>query len=153
MSRIPDIGKNLDQLPNVLAEYETALDGVEDILTIKGKTIERANQENPSWQHYYDQKRVELSTIVKYLEGQVARVRGKLFKSYTETYQRELSDRAKDKYVDNEEAYLNMYEVYLEAKEIYDKYQAVCDAFQARGYALNNITRARVADVHDMLLS
>lgn len=152
MSRIPDLGEKLKHLPSVLLEYEQAMDGIEKIISIKGKTLEQANKENPSWHLYYDQKRVELNTIVKYLDGQLSRVRGKLFRSYTEVHQRELSDRAKEKYIDNEDAYLDMYELYLETKEVYDKYQAICDSFQTRGYALNNISRARVADVHDSLL-
>jgi len=152
LSRIPDIGVKLENLPRVLDEYEKALDGVEDIIQIKGKTLEHANRENPTWQLYYDQKRIELHSIAKFIEGQISRVRGKLFRSYTESHQRELSDRAKDKYIDNEEAYLNIYELYLEVKEIYDKYQAVCDAFQSRGYALNNITKIRVASLEDAMI-
>lgn len=152
MSRLVDIGKNLEKLPDVINEYEQYLVGVEDIIKIQGKTIERANLENPAWQLNYDQKRIELHTILKYIEGQVSRIRGKLFRSYTESHQRELSDRAKDKYIDNEEAYLDMYEIYLEIKEIYDKYQAVCDAFQTRGYALNNIVKIRVVSLEDVTI-
>lgn len=151
-SRIPDLGEKFKGLPKVLAEYESALQDVDKHLSIQGKTIEAANRENPSWHSYYDQKRVELHTLVKYVEAQVARVRGKLFRSYTEAHQRELSDRAKDKYIDNEEAYLETYEILLEVKELYDKYQAVCDAFQTRGYALNNITKIRVASLEDVIL-
>lgn len=149
MSRIADLGDNAEKLSSVLEEYEKALTGVEEVIEIKGKKLEHANRENPTWQLYYDQKRIELSTIVKYLELQINRVRGKHFVRFTETYQRELSDRAKDKYIDNEANVLAWNELYLEAKELYDKYQAVCDAFQSRGYALNNITKIRVASLED----
>lgn len=149
MSRISDLGDNAEKLSQVLEEYEKALIGVEAIIEIKGKKLEHANRENPTWQLYYDQKRIELSTIVKYLELQVSRVRGKMFQKYTETYAKDLSDRAKDKYIDNEASVLTWNELYLEAKETYDKYQAVVDAFQSRGYALNNITKIRVASLED----
>lgn len=152
MSRISDLGKEFKNIPTVLAEYEAALEGVEDILNLKGKTLEQANKENPSWQVYYDQKKIELKTVVDYMELQVQRVRGRLFKSYTETYQRDLSDRAKEKYIDHEEKYLTVYEIYLEVKDLYNRYQSVVEGFTARGYALSSITRARVADVQDHLL-
>lgn len=160
MSRIPDLGDSSasdvkDRFANiaaVLAEFEAAAEDYKNNLEIKGKTLENANRENPSWQAYYDERRIELKTLVDYLDAQVQRARGRLFKRYTETYQRELSDRAKDKYIDNEEAYLTIYEIYLEVKEMYNKYQMIVDAFTSRGYALNNITKIRVAALEDVTL-
>ncbi len=132
-----------------MEEYEHALRGVDDIIEVKGKNLEKANREQPAWLHYYDQKRVELRTLDKYFEGRIKRVRGKLFRTITEKNQRELSDRAKDKYIDTEEAYLNMFEVYLEINEMYEKYCSVCNTFNQRGFTLNNITKARVASLED----
>lgn len=152
MSRIRDLGKDLEHLPEVLAEYENHVSEASQQLSFKGKTLEAANRENPSWQLYYSLRLKELETIVSFIEQQVDRVRGALFKQYTEQYSRELSDRSKDKYIDNEQKYLNKRELYLEAKEVYEKYRTIVDAFEARGYALNNITRARVADVHTHIL-
>ena len=149
MSRILDLGKTYDKLPDVMEEYERALDGVDELINIKGKNLEKANREQPAWLIYYDQRRVELRTLDKYFDGRLKKVRGKLFKTMTEKGQRELSDRAKDKYIDNEVAYLNMYEVYLEVNEMYEKYCSVCNTFQQRGFTLNNITKIRVASLED----
>jgi len=152
LSRIPDLGEKFKHIPEVLAEYEAAYEDYKKNLDLEGKSLENANKENPAWQAYYDERRIELKTLVDYMEAQVQRVRGRLFKSYTETHQRELTDRAKDKYIDNEDAYLTVYEIYLEVREMYNKYQAVVDAFTSRGYALNNITKIRVAALEDVVL-
>ena len=152
MSRIPDLGTKFAKLPSVLAEYDSALDDVEELIRIKGKKLEGANMENPTWQSYYDQKRIELKTLTDYMDMEVARVRGKLFRSYKEGHSRELNERETNQYVNNEEAYLNMYQLYLEVKEMLEKYKAVVDAFTTRGYALNNITKIRVASLEDVIL-
>lgn len=152
MSRIPDLGKGYAKLSQILDEYESALDGVEDLIKIKGKKLEAANIENPAWQHYYDQKRIELHTLVKYFEAEVQRVRGRLFRSYKENHSRELNEREISRYIDNEEAFLTMNELYLEVKELYEKYQSVVDAFTSRGYSLNNITKIRVSSLEDVEL-
>lgn len=152
MSRVPDLGAGYAKLPTILEEYEKALLDAEANIKITGKGLEQCNKENSTWQHYYNEKRVELKTLCEFLELQVNRVRGKLFKSYTEMNNRELSDRAKDKYIDNEKAYLDLYELYLEVKEMKEKYQSVVDAFTTRGYALNNITKIRVASIEDVIL-
>lgn len=152
MSRIDQLGDNLENLPSIINEYQEALEQAESHLSIKGKNLEKANIEQPSWHSYYDQLRIELHSILKFVESKMNSTRGRLFRSYTENYGRDLSDRAKDKYIDNEQAFLDMYELYLEIKEMYDKYQSVVDAFQARGYALNNITKLRVSALEDVMV-
>lgn len=152
MSLIPELGKDLENLPDILGKYEDALNGYEDNLQIEGKNLEKANREQASWQSYYDQRKIELYALVKYFEARIAKVRGTYFKGYTENYSRELTDRAKDKYIDHEEGYLKEYEIYLEVKELYDRYDSVVESFKARGYALNNITKIRVASLEDVIV-
>lgn len=152
MSRIPDLGDKFAKLPKVMAEYDAALDDIEDKIRIKGKHLEGANMENPTWQSYYDQKRIELKTLTDFFTMEVARVRGKLFRSYKEGHQRDLNEREINQYINNEDAYLTMYGMYLEVKEMLDKYKAVVDAYTTRGYALNNITKIRVASLEDAIL-
>jgi hypothetical protein len=146
----------MDKEPNkifdTLIEYEKEISEFEEHIRIIGKTLEHANRENPSWQLYYDQKRIELNILVKYCEMKIASVRGQLFKSYTDSFQRELSDRAKDKYIDAEPQYLNWVKILLAVKEIHDKYLSVCNAFQTRGYSLNNITKARTTGLEDVII-
>jgi hypothetical protein len=146
---LQQLEKDYSNLSDLLAVYEDALTDVEKNLRIKGKTLQEANVENPTWQSYYDERRVELHTLVKYFDAQVQKTRGKLFKGYTENYSYDISDRAKDKYIDHETAYLNVYELFLEIKELYEKYESVVDAFRSRGFALNNITKLRVASLED----
>ena len=152
MSRILDIKENLAKLPALLVEYEDALNDYESHLSIQGKRLEKANMENPTWQIYYDQKRIELHTLLKFMDAEVDRVRGKLFRSYKENHSRQLSEREINRYIDNEQAYLSMNEIKLEVQEIHDKYHAVVEAFRVRGYALNNITKARCASLEDVML-
>jgi len=152
LSIIAELGDGNENLKTILDRYDAALEDVEENLIIKGKKLEHANREHPGWQSYYDERRIELHTLVKYFEAQVNKVRGKLFKDYTETYSRELTDRGKDKYIDKEESYLNIYEVYLEVKETHDQFVRVVDAFKSRGFALNNITKIRVAAMEDAVI-
>ncbi len=157
MSKIADLGDKkavnlkdrFKNLPSILAEYDEALEEAEPYLMLKGKTLVEANRENASRYAFYDERRVELKTLVEYIESQVQRVRGQLFRGFTEQYNRDLSDRAKDKYIDSEQAYLDIYEIYLEVKEMYDQYSSVVEAFKLQGYALRNITEARVASVEN----
>ena len=152
MSIILKLGENYQKLPGILDDYEKELELAKDILEIKGKRLEAANVENAPWQAYYDQKKIDLSILVKYFEMEIARVRGKLFRSYKENHSRELSEREINRYIDNEESYLTIYQLYLEVKEMYDRFESIVSSFTSRGYSLNNITKIRVASLEDVEL-
>jgi hypothetical protein len=160
MSKIQDLGnlKSTDlkerfkNLPDLLAAYDGDLKNAEQDLAIKGKSLENANKENPSLHAYYDQRRLELKTLVDFMDNQVSRTRGRLFKAFTENNNRELSDRAKNEYINGEQAYLDIYEIYLEIKDLQQQYESVVEAFKLRGYALKNITEIRIAQMENVLL-
>jgi hypothetical protein len=154
MNILDRIADNLELLPEIIEEYETLIDEEEVAkrLRIKGKVLETANTEQSGWQYYYETRKAEVHSLVKWLEAKLAAVRGKHFKKYTEHYSRELSDRQKDKYIDNEKEVLAQLEVYLQAKELYEKYEAVCDAFKSRGFALRNITEIRIRSLEDTII-
>jgi hypothetical protein len=146
-----DLGEGYVNLNNLLTPYVEELVNKEAHLDIKGKTIERANREQPQHLAYYDERRIELYTLVKFFEAEIARIRSKLIKNM-ENYPRDLSDRMKDKYVDQEEAYLEVYHKFLAVKEMYGLFESTVECFKARGYALNNITKIRVASLEDVIL-
>lgn len=145
MSLIPTLGKDKVNLPNIIAQYEEDLPEIRSKLEIKGRTITAALHENVSWYQYVAERAVQLKTLVDYLELHINKVKGRLFKSYTETYSRDISDRAKDKYIDNEPAYLKEVETYLEVRELYQQYQTLCTSFENRGHTLRHITNLKVA--------
>jgi len=147
MSRIADLGKDYKNLPTLLEVYENDLLNAKEQLEIRGKKLEIANSENSAWLHYYDQRRIELHTLVKFFMAEEERVRGSLFKSYKENYSRALGEREINKYIDNEEAYIYVHSLLLEVEERYELYQSTVNAFISRNYALSNITKIRVAQL------
>lgn len=151
MSRIQDLGKHLEKLPDILEEYEKSLEDVRSIVKIKGKSLREANRD-AEYQFFFDEKRRELNTLVKFMDVKVQATRGHLYRLLTENSPRELSDRAKDRYIDNEPSYLTMHQLYLEVKETADKYEAAIDAFRSRGYAVNNLTKLVTSDKEEYII-
>lgn len=145
------LGKEYENLNEVLAPYIEELVDKDIHLKIEGKLLEHANREQPSWISFFDERRIELSTYVKFFEMEVGRVRARILKNM-EKYPRELSDRAKDKYIDGHEDYLEVYEKYLSVKELHGLYESVVESFKQRGFALRNITNIRVAALEDVVI-
>ena len=143
MSIVRQLGRGLEHFDAIMAGYAKELGEAEDRLKVKGKNLEDANKEQAAWRYFYDVRKAELGALVEYFETQKNKIRSRLFKGM-ENYPRDLSDRAKDKYIDHEQDYLTIVETYLEVKEMYDKYSALVGAFEARGFALRNITEIRI---------
>ena len=152
MSIIFDVKDDLSNIPDILDKFEMALNGHEENLKIKGKNLEKANVENTSWLAYYDQRKIELNSLARFIEMKLEQEKGKLWKAYTENYSRELSSRDKDQYISKDASYLKVYQVLIIIEELLKKYSSVVDAFQNRGYALRNITSLRVSSMEDVVL-
>lgn len=139
-------------LPDLLLKYETELAAAPERLSMSGKTGPQALKEQCSWPVHYGMLKAEVSKLHKYLLARTDAVRGELTRRYVETYSRDIGERVRDKYIDNEESYLRMYELYLEVDEIKDKLSAVCDAFDRRGFALRDWTALKVSELTDLTI-
>lgn len=154
MTALDKITQKIENIPIVLAEFEDEIaeDVIEEHLRLKGKLLQKAAAEQASWQFYYATRKAEMYAVVKWLEGKLAAVRGNHFKLYTENYNRQLTDRQKDKYIDNEEDVLNQLQLYLTFKELHDKYEAVVDAFRSQGFMIRHLTEIRIRSLEDTII-
>jgi hypothetical protein len=155
LSRLGDIGtaeSHYAELAALIIEYDEYLDEADANSNIKGKTLKKAAEEQVAWYGFYDQKRIEVRTIVKYFDMEVERVRGKLFRNFKETHSRELGEREINQYINNEPAYLRTRELQLEVDELYQRYIAVVENWKNRGFIIGHLTRAHVAQVEDAIL-
>lgn len=149
MSVIFDIKPDLSNIVEILDKYERALAGVDKELELKGKPIQQANSENPSLLAYYDERKVELKSLMQFVDMHVEKVKGELWQRYTENHSRDLSSRDKDMYIKKDPEYLKRYQLFLCVQDLYMRYEATVEAFVARGFSLRNITNLRVAQIEN----
>lgn len=150
MTRIADLGKQNANLPDMIMAYVDELDLAGDRLKIKGKSLEVAQQEQCAWPIFYEVRKAELKILVKHFNAEVSRVRGNLSRRFNENYSRQLGERMINSYIDAEDEYLKMNQLLLEVDELYEQYGAVCDAFTKRGFALRDLTTAKVNQLHTL---
>jgi len=137
------------RLPDIIMYYEADIALAIGRLSIKGKSGAEALKEQTAWPVFYSMKKAELDKLLKYMNAQVEACRGKLYKRYTESYSRDIGDRGKEKYIDNEPEYMGYYQLYLELEELRDKYTAICDAWDKRGFALRDWTALKIAEMQN----
>lgn len=152
MSVIFEIKPDLTNLIDFLDRYERAIKDLDEELKLKGKPLGQANSENPSLLAYYDERKAELKSLCSFLEMRVDKIKGEIWRRYTENHSRELSSRDKDMYIKAEPEYLNSYQLLICVQEMYQRYCVAVDGFIARGFSLRNITNARVVQVDSGLI-
>lgn len=135
-------------LPDLIAEFDADIDAAEQRLSIKGKTAVDAYHDQTAWPVYYGMRRAEVIKLLKYIGAREDACRGKLYRQYVENYSRDIGEKARERYIDNEPEYLQYHQLYLEIEELKDKFTAICDAFDRRGFALRDWTALRIENLH-----
>lgn len=143
---------DLTDLYRVLEPYRVAIRDAREHLRIKGKTIGQANYEQPGYYQMYIVMKKELEQIVKLVELDVNRVRGTLYRRWTENSNVELSERGKERYIEKEPEYLDAAKRLLEVEELAQIYDGIVKSFEQRGYTLRNLTDLRVNSLDDSMI-
>ena len=151
-THVDAVRENIANVPAALDYYNQLLSRAEHDINLKNKSLQQANVEQVSYLAYYDQIKVDLKSIHDHIELMVNKVKGQRWREFTEKSSIDLTARDKENYINQDANYCTHLELYLVVKEVYTRASSIVDTFINRGYALNNITRARCSDVHDSLL-
>lgn len=146
------LGMTLAELPATFERYEAAISDIEDQLRVTGKTLEQALKEQAAQPIYYEQRKAEIKAVVRFLEAKVDEERGVLTRKYIEQSSIRLTERAMNSYIDHEKSFQQINNLLIEAKQLLDTYEAITEAYSKRGYALRDVTTARVHDIHNYIL-
>jgi len=91
----------------------------------------------------------EIEAILEYLNIELRRTRSKFFKQYLENYQRALSSRDVEKYVDGEADVVDFEKIINEFTMLRNKWLGVMKGIDMKQWQITNITKLRVAGMED----
>lgn len=153
MAIIDDLSEDLSNLDTIIATYSSVLNReLKQDIELKNKTIQLCNQEQPSLYSYYDQLRVEIEILNDFLEIKVKETKMKTIRTILEKSDKTYSVSMLERMADDHPAYMQMQRKALKTKELYMKARSAVSSFEQRGYALNNITKIRVAAIQDTVI-
>jgi len=94
----------------------------------------------------------EIEAILEYLNIELRRLRSSLFRKYLETYQRALTSRDVEKYVDGEADVIDMEKIINEFALLRNKWLGITKGLDIKQWQLSNIIKLRVAGMEDASL-
>jgi hypothetical protein len=145
------VTKDIGNIPDAIAYFESELIYAKDEVRIKGN-IEKAAAAMPGTvEHRYNQLQ-EIEAILEYLNIELRRLRSSLFRKYLENYQRALTSRDVEKYVDGEADVVDMEKIINEFALLRNKWLGITKALDQKQWQITNIVKLRVAGMEDATL-
>jgi hypothetical protein len=143
---------NLGEIPGFIDYYE------KELLTAKGETnirgnVERAASNLPGiTEHRFNQLQ-EIEAVLNYLNIQLRKIRRKHFQKYLEAYQRALTSRDAEKYVDGEDEVVDFETIINEVALLRNKWLGVMKGLESKNFMMGHVVRLRTAGMEDIVIS
>ena len=145
------VARDINKIPDAIQHFETELSAARVETKLKG-TVERAAAELPGIVEHRFQQLQEIEAILNYLNIELRRLRSTYFKKYLENYQRALSSRDVEKYVDGEADVVDYEKIINEFALLRNKWLGLLKGLDQKQWQITNVVKLRVAGMEDASL-
>jgi hypothetical protein len=145
------VSRDISEIPNAIQYFEGELISARVEVKLTG-SIEKAAAAMPGIVEHRFQQLQEIEAILEYLNIELRRLRSSFFKKYLENYQRALSSRDVEKYVDGEADVVDYEKIINEFALLRNKWLGVLKALDQKQWQITNVVKLRVAGMEDASL-
>ena len=144
-----DISRDISNIPDAVVYFEGELTEARTECKLSGN-VERAAASMPGIvEHRFGQLQ-EIEAILEYLNIELRRLRSQHFRKYLENYQRSLSSKDCEKYVDGEDEVIDFETIINEVALLRNRYLGIMKAMESKNFMLGHIVRLRAAGMEDI---
>ena len=143
-----DIVKSIANIPAAINHYETELEQARKEVALYGR-LEKAASTLPGIVEQRFGQLQEIEAVLTHLNRELRRLRTKHYKIYLENYQRALSTRDVEKYVDGEDEVCDFEAIVNEWALLRNKWLGILKGLDQKQWQITNITKLRVAGMED----
>ena len=151
MSWYNKVTSDISYLPDFIDHYNKELELAKYECGIKG-VVERNISKLPGiTEHRFNQLQ-EIEAVLNFMNIQLRKIRRKHFQKYLENYQRALSSRDAEKYVDGEDEVIDYETLINEVALMRNKWLGVMKGLDTKQWQLGHIVRLRTAGMEDITI-
>ncbi len=140
---------NMGLIPDFIDYYESELTTARMELSLKGKSLERHAAELPGLVEQRYAQLQEIEAVLEFLNIQLRKDRSAEFKKFLEAYNKALSSRDAEKYVDGVASIVDTTVLINEIALLRNKYLGISKAMEAKNFMLGHISKLRIAGLDD----
>ena len=146
-----EVARDVSKIPDAILHFEAELSNARKEVKLYG-VVEKAASELPGIvEHRFNQLQ-EIEAILNYLNIELRRLRSSYFKKYLENYQRALSSRDVEKYVDGEADVVDYEKIINEFALLRNKWLGLLKGLDQKQWQITNVVKLRVAGMEDASL-
>ena len=146
-----EVSRDVSKIPSAVQFFEDELQDARVEVKLKGN-VERAAAEMPGIVEQRFNQLQEIEAILHYLNIELRRLRSSYFKKYLENYQRALSSRDVEKYVDGEADVVDYEKIINEFALMRNKWLGLLKGLDQKQWQITNVVKLRVAGMEDASL-
>ena len=140
---------DLGMLPDFIAYYEGELIAAKSECKVHGN-LEKSIAALPGiTEHRFNQLQ-EIEAVLEYLNIQLRKIRRRHFQKYLEAYNRALTSRDAEKYVDGEDEVVDFEILINEVALLRNKWLGILKGLEAKQWQMGHIVRLRTAGMEDI---
>ena len=143
------VTRDLSKLPEFIDYYNDELQEAKMECGIKGNVENNIKQLPGITETRFNQLQ-EIEAVLNYLNIEVRKIRRKHFQKYLEAYNRALTSRDAEKYVDGEGEVIDMELVINEVALLRNRYLGIMKGLDAKQWQMGHIVKLRTAGMEDV---
>ena len=145
------ITQNLGVIPDFIIHYESELNSAKQEVKIYGNVEKNIAAIPGVTEHRFNQLQ-EIEAVLNYLNIQLRKIRRKHFQKYLEAYNRALTSRDAEKYVDGEDEVVDFETLINEVALLRNKWLGIMKGLEAKQWQMGHIVRLRTAGMEDITI-
>ena len=143
------VSQNLNVIPDFISHFENELLSAKQEVKVYGNVEKNIAAIPGVTEHRFNQLQ-EIEAVLNYLNIKLRQIRRKHFQKYLEAYNRALTSRDAEKYVDGEDEVID-YEVLInEVALLRNKWTGIIKALESKNFMLGHVVRLRTAGMEDI---
>jgi hypothetical protein len=146
-----DIAKDISNIPDAVLYFESELIEARKEVKLYGN-VERASAALPGVVEHRFSQLQEIEAILEYLNIELRRLKSGFFRKYLESYQRALSSRDCEKFVEGEADVIDMEKIINEFALLRNKWLGITKGLDQKQWQITNIVKLRIAGMEDASL-
>ncbi len=142
------IAKDISYIPDAVQYFNDELVQARSEVRVVGN-IEKSSAAMPGIVEQRFSQLQEIEAILEYLNIELRRLKSQHFRKYLENYQRALSSRDCEKYVEGESDVVDFEKIINEFALLRNKWLGITKALDQKQWQITNIVKLRVAGMED----
>ena len=142
---------NIGTLPDFIMYYRSELESAKKDVSVYGY-VEKNLADLPGVTEHRFHQLQEIEAVLNYLNIQLRKIRRKHFQKYLEAYQRALTSRDVEKYVDGEDEVIEYETLINDVALLRNQWLGIMKGLESKNFMLGHVVRLRASGMEDIQL-